>query len=151
MKVEPSPGLLSTVMSPPIIWQKRLLIASPRPVPPYLRVVEASAWENSWNSLPICSSVIPMPVSVDRDRDPVAAIKPLLGRAAMRDGALLGELVGIAHQVEQRLSKPGLVCVNRAEVRGGNRWRSGCAFFVAIGSMVLATSSISGTSGNDSR
>jgi len=39
-------------MSPPIIWQKRLLIASPRPVPPYLRVVEASAWENSWNSLP---------------------------------------------------------------------------------------------------
>jgi signal transduction histidine kinase len=28
-------------MSPPIIWQKRLLIASPRPVPPYLRVVDA--------------------------------------------------------------------------------------------------------------
>ena len=63
MKVEPLPGLLSTVMSPPIIWQKRLLIARPRPVPPYLRVVEASAWENSWNSLPICSAVMPMPVS----------------------------------------------------------------------------------------
>jgi hypothetical protein len=30
-------------MSPPIIWQNRLLIASPRPVPPYLRVVDASA------------------------------------------------------------------------------------------------------------
>jgi hypothetical protein len=26
-----------------IIWQNRLLIASPSPVPPYLRVVEASA------------------------------------------------------------------------------------------------------------
>src|SRR6202048_1391727 len=50
VKVEPLPGLLSTAMVPPIIWQKRLLIASPRPVPPYLRVVDASAWENSWNS-----------------------------------------------------------------------------------------------------
>ena len=44
VKVEPRPGSLVTVMSPPIIWQKRLLIASPRPVLPYLRVVEASAW-----------------------------------------------------------------------------------------------------------
>ena len=33
----------------------------------FARVVEASAWENSWNSLPICSGVMPMPVSVDRD------------------------------------------------------------------------------------
>ena len=32
-------------------------------MPPYLRVVEASAWVNSWNSLPICSGVMPMPVS----------------------------------------------------------------------------------------
>ena len=47
VNTEPLPGSLSTVMSPPIIWQKRLLIASPRPVPPYLRVVEASACENS--------------------------------------------------------------------------------------------------------
>jgi len=52
LEIPPRLGSLSTVMSPPIIWQKRLLIASPRPVPPYLRVVEASAWENSWNSLP---------------------------------------------------------------------------------------------------
>ena len=47
VKVEPWPGSLATVMSPPIIWQKRRLIASPSPVPPYLRVVEASAWTNS--------------------------------------------------------------------------------------------------------
>ena len=63
MKVEPSPGSLSTVMSPPIIWQKRRLIASPSPVPPYLRVVEASACVKAWNSLAICSGVMPMPVS----------------------------------------------------------------------------------------
>jgi len=34
VKVEPSPTVLSTVMSPPIIWQKRRLIGSPSPVPP---------------------------------------------------------------------------------------------------------------------
>jgi hypothetical protein len=35
----------------------------PKAGPPYLRVVDASACENSWNSLPICSTVMPMPVS----------------------------------------------------------------------------------------
>ncbi len=53
VKVEPRPGSLSTVISPPIIWQKRRLITRPRPVPPYLLAVEEEAWENSWNSLPI--------------------------------------------------------------------------------------------------
>ena len=42
-------------MLPPIISQKRRLIARPRPVPPYLRVVDASTCVKSWNSLPICS------------------------------------------------------------------------------------------------
>jgi hypothetical protein len=32
VKVEPRPSSLSTVMSPPIIWQNPLLIARPRPV-----------------------------------------------------------------------------------------------------------------------
>ena len=36
----------------------------PSPVPPYLRVVEASACENSSKSLPNCSGVMPMPVSL---------------------------------------------------------------------------------------
>ena len=34
VKVEPSPGSLSTSMSPPMRRQKRRLITSPRPVPP---------------------------------------------------------------------------------------------------------------------
>ena len=38
MKVEPSPGALFTVISPPRTLQNFLLIASPRPVPPNLRV-----------------------------------------------------------------------------------------------------------------
>ena len=77
VKVDPRPGSLSTVMSPPIIWQNRLLIARPRPVPPYLLAVVDDAWENSWNSLPICSGVMPMPVGY-RYRDPVVL------RAVMR-------------------------------------------------------------------
>jgi len=39
---EPAPRLLCTVISPPIICAKRRLIARPRPVPPYLRVVDES-------------------------------------------------------------------------------------------------------------
>src|ERR1700732_3812141 len=38
-------------------------MARPSPVPPYLLAVVDEAWENSWNSLPICSGVMPMPVS----------------------------------------------------------------------------------------
>ena len=38
-------------------------MASPRPVPPYLREVDASAWLNFWKSLPIASAERPMPVS----------------------------------------------------------------------------------------
>src|SRR5262249_40828282 len=63
VNTEPLPGSLFTVMSPPIIWQNFRLITSPRPVPPYLLAVFDDAWENSWNSFPICSCVIPMPVS----------------------------------------------------------------------------------------
>ena len=55
MNVEPLPGALSTVTSPPIIWQNRRVIASPSPVPPYFRVVDASACVNGWNSRSTCS------------------------------------------------------------------------------------------------
>ena len=38
--------------------------ASPRPVPPYLRVVEASTWEKLSNTASCFSRGIPMPVSL---------------------------------------------------------------------------------------
>ena len=47
VNVEPLPNSLMTVTSPPIIWQILRVIARPSPVPPYLRVVEASAWEKA--------------------------------------------------------------------------------------------------------
>ena len=49
VKVDPRPGLLRRVISPPIAVASRLEIASPNPVPPYLRVVDASAWVNGLN------------------------------------------------------------------------------------------------------
>ena len=43
VNVEPLPGWLLICNEPPSIWVNLALIASPRPVPPYLRVVDASA------------------------------------------------------------------------------------------------------------
>ena len=58
----PRPGL-SARMMPPISSASFLLMASPRPVPPYLRVVLASAWLKLWKSLARPASERPMPVS----------------------------------------------------------------------------------------
>jgi len=55
VKVEPSPGALSTVISPPIIRQNSRESANPSPVPPNLRDVPASAWLNAWKSRACCS------------------------------------------------------------------------------------------------
>ncbi len=64
-KVLPSPGtpLLSAVTVPPISSASRRLIASPRPVPPNRRLVDASTCVNDWKSWSIRSGGIPIPVS----------------------------------------------------------------------------------------
>ena len=62
------------------------------------------------------------------------------------DRALLGELVGVTREVEQGLPDAGLVGMDGAEVlRAFDDTR--LPFFVAIGSMVLATSWMTGASG----
>ena len=63
VKTEPLPGSLVTVTSPPIMRASLRVMARPRPVPPYCRAVEESAWVNSSNSFACCSGVMPMPVS----------------------------------------------------------------------------------------
>jgi hypothetical protein len=64
MNADPLPGpSLSAHMRPPISSARRWLIASPSPVPPYLRVVDESACENDWNSRLMPFGVRPMPVS----------------------------------------------------------------------------------------
>jgi hypothetical protein len=53
-------------MSPPINRDRRLEIASPRPVPPYRRVVDASACVNEVKTRASVASSMPMPLSVTR-------------------------------------------------------------------------------------
>ena len=62
--VEPLPSSLSTPIWPPIISTSRLQMARPSPVPPYLRVVDASTCMKAWNSELTRSGGMPMPVSV---------------------------------------------------------------------------------------
>ena len=62
-KVEPRPGFESTLIVLPMAsascWHKK----SPRPEPPYLRVVDASIWLNILNNRGSRSAGIPTPVS----------------------------------------------------------------------------------------
>jgi len=60
---EPSPGRLSTATSPPISSTRRREMTRPSPVPPYCRVIDASACWKLWNSRASCASSMPMPVS----------------------------------------------------------------------------------------
>ena len=63
VNTEPLPGSLDTSMSPPIIRQKWRVMTSPSPLPPYFRVVDASAWLKALNNRLICSADMPMPES----------------------------------------------------------------------------------------
>ena len=62
--VLPSPGTLRAPMSPPIAVTSWREIARPSPVPPWVRVVDASAWRNGSNSRSIWSWRMPIPESV---------------------------------------------------------------------------------------
>src|SRR6516225_5121114 len=108
VKVEPSPGLLATVTSPPKSWQKFRVITNPSPVPPYFSDVVISAWLNAWNSRPSCSSVgngkaYGGPAILDTFR-------------YQCDATVLRELVGVAKDIEQALFEPGAVGAHAAKV-----------------------------------
>ena len=62
-KVHPSPNSLSKRVVPRINSASCLAMARPRPVPPNLRVVVASAWAKRWNSRSCASRLMPIPVS----------------------------------------------------------------------------------------
>ena len=55
VKVLPSPGVLESVTSPPSSRTSSRLIDRPRPVPPYWRAVEPSAWANASKMSCCCS------------------------------------------------------------------------------------------------
>ena len=102
-------------MSPPIIWQKRLLIASPRPVPPYLRV-GGGIGLGEFLEQPVYLLFGHTNAGVgDGNREPIAAIEPLRLRGN-GDVAVFGKLVGIARQVQHRLPESDLVSMESAEI-----------------------------------
>ena len=89
VKVLPRPGSVLTVMSPPRSRASRRLIVRPSPVPPNLRVVEASACVNGWNSLAhlLGGHADPGVADVEADRVPEVGDLP---RDRDADGACRG-------------------------------------------------------------
>ena len=63
MNVLPTPGVLRSWISPPSRFASSRLMARPRPVPPYLRLVLASACWNASKMIFCFSGGMPMPVS----------------------------------------------------------------------------------------
>ena len=61
--VLPLPSSLSAPIVPPISSTSRRAIARPSPLPPYLRVIEESAWVKVWKIESSFSGAIPIPVS----------------------------------------------------------------------------------------
>ena len=64
----PRPGSLLTPASPPIRCASRRVIDSPSPLPPYLRVVDASACSNALNRRARSCASMPIPVSLTSKR-----------------------------------------------------------------------------------
>ena len=102
-KVAPAPGMLSIAIVPPMRSTIRLEMAGPRPVPPNFRVEPPSACSNSAKIRACSSAEMPMPVSRTGNGNRIR----LRGRLDDdRDAAALGELDGVAGEVEQHLAQP---------------------------------------------
>ncbi|GBU27702.1 hypothetical protein R84B8_01241 [Treponema sp. R8-4-B8] len=83
-KVEPFPNSDSIHIEPPISSTMFLEIASPSPVPPYLRVVLDSACANDLKSFACCSGLMPIPVSLT-ETCRVQRSLPIPARRTVRD------------------------------------------------------------------
>ena len=75
VNVLPSPGMLTSRISPPSSFDSSRLIARPRPVPPYLRDVEPSACWNASKMICCLSGEMPIPVSVNGERDHLLGLR----------------------------------------------------------------------------
>src|SRR5262249_40165504 len=113
VNTEPLPCSLVTVTSPPIRRASLRVMARPSPVPPKRCAVVASAWVNSSNSLACCRCHADPGVGHGK-LDPLLTVGD--PPRPQRDLALLGELKGIAQQIEQYLPQPHGVDGEGAEV-----------------------------------
>ena len=106
------PGVERSVSSPPSSCASSRLMARPRPVPPYLRLVEASACWKASNTIFCFSTGMPTPVSVtskattDDRLVEHRVVGPPAGphrQHAQPHAALGGELQGVGQQVLEDL------------------------------------------------
>ena len=139
VKVLPTPDALSTAMSPPMRRHSRRLMASPSPVPPYLRVVELSAWVNSWKSLPICS-VRHADAGILHGRSSRQSRPVRLAQTARSVTVpSLGELAGVAQEIEHDLAEAHGVGSASCRDPGAISTSSRLPFLAASGSAVVAS------------
>ena len=106
-------------MSPPIMCTSRLQIASPRPLPPYLRVMLVVGLFKGREQARL---------RFGGDADAGVRHFPAQQRAVLcffddasahGDGAVIGELEGVAHQVDQDLHHPPGVASEAARRQPG--------------------------------
>ena len=81
-------------------------MVSPKPVPPYLRVVDSSACTNGEKSAPARSFGIPIPVSLMAKSKRTVRLVLVDRFHQNRHLPAIGELDGIRHQVAQHLAEP---------------------------------------------
>ena len=101
-KVLPAPDLALDPQPPPISSTRRDEIVRPRPVPPYLRVVDPSACAKASKMTAACPSGCPMPVSRTWKCELEPSSTPRASQTSTRTNTspLLGELDRVAHQVD---------------------------------------------------
>ncbi len=110
VKALPAPGRLATRIRPPMSPTIRLQMASPRPVPPYWRVIPPSAWVKASKSFARWSDSMPIPVS----RTPTARVRP--GSASSDSGA-------VRVRRTQTTTRPRSVNLKALEIRFIRTWR----------------------------
>src|SRR5581483_7668607 len=131
-KVAPAPNSESTVSVPPCISTMRLEIARPRPVPPFLRVLELSTCGNSSKILAWSSGAMPGPVSRT-----VTMKRPFSASARIATSPASVNLMALP----ARLSK---TCA----IRRGSPWprgRPGAVSAVNLSPLVVASGSAAAT------
>ena len=113
-KVEPWPGWLTTVMSPPMIVASWRLIASPSPVPPKRRVVEPSSCTKASKIAAWFSGRMPVPVSTTSMTSDHVRLGRIHAARAHQHVAAGGELERVRHQVHEDLADAQLVALGPA-------------------------------------
>ncbi len=102
-KVEPSSITLSTHMDPHMSSERFLLIESPSPVPPYLRVVDESTWLNDSKRIDAVFRDADASVLNGELRHYAIVLFLHLGNA-YANTPLGGEFDGVANQVDDDLA-----------------------------------------------